>query len=316
MKRCIFITLSAILLSCCCSFAQGKKPSIMVVPTDIWCQERGFWDVYENQGDIAGRPNYQQAVQDSRELMLVISEINSLFQERGYGLKDLSASLKSLAQRNARNTLTTSKNSNSLSVSPLDELNRQVKADIIVEVDWSINTIGPKHSITYNIRALDSYTNKQVAGAQGTGKPQFTNELPVLLREAVVVNMDNFLYQLQSHFDDCIENGREVVIEVGVFDNGSGNDLETEYDGYELREIIENWMAENTVNGQFVTVESTENIMFFEGVRIPLLKENGQPLDASGFVNELRRYLRSTYTIESKNNSPSLGYAQMIVGEK
>lgn len=314
MKRSIFTTLFAILVSCC--FAQGKKPSIMVVPTDIWCQERGFWDIYENQGDIAGRPNYQQAVQDSRELMLVISEINSLFQERGYGLKDLSASLKSLAQRNARNTLTTSKNSNSLSVSPLDELNRQVKADIIVEVDWSINTIGPKHSITYNIRALDSYTNKQVAGAQGTGKPQFTSELAVLLREAVVANMDNFLYQLQSHFDDCIENGREVVIEVGVFDNGSGDDLETEYDGYELREIIENWMAEHTVNSQFVTVESTENIMLFEGVRIPLLKENGQPLDASGFVNELRRYLRNTYTIESKNNSPSLGYAQIVIGEK
>ncbi len=314
MKRCIFSTLFAIIVSCC--IAQGKKPSIMVVPTDIWCQERGFWEVYENQGDIVGHPNYQQAVQDSRELMLVISEINSLFQERGYGLKDLSASLKSLAQRNARNTLTTSKNSNSLSISPLDELNRQVKADIIVEVDWSINAVGPKYSITYNIRALDSYTNKQVAGAQGTGKPQFTSELPILLREAVVANMDNFLYQLQSHFDDCIENGREVVIEVGVFDNGSGDDLETEYDGYELREIIENWMAEHTVNGQFITVESTENIMLFEGVRIPLLKENGQPLDASGFVNELRRYLRNTYTIESKNNSPSLGYAQMVVGEK
>ena len=315
MKRIILTTLFAIMLSYC-SFAQGKKPSIMVIPMDIWCQERGFWDVYEDQGNVVGYPNYQQAVQDSRELMLVISEINSLFQERGYGLKDLSASLKSIAQRNARNTLTTSKNYNSLSVSPLDKLNRQVKADIIVEIDWHINTVGPKYSVTYNIRALDSYTNKQIAGAQGTGKPQFTNELSVLLREAVIANMDNFLYQLQSHFDDCVENGREVVIEVGVFDNGFGDDLETEYDGYELREIIENWMAEHTVKGQFTMVESTENIMLFEGVRIPLLKENGQALDASGFINELRRYLKNTYIIESKNNSPSLGYAQIVIGEK
>ena len=315
MKRIVFTALFVIVLSCL-GFAQSKKPSIMVVPMDIWCQERGFWDVYENQGDIVGCPNYQRAVQDSRELMLVISEINSLFQERGYALKDLSTSLKSIAQRNARNTLTTSKNNNSLSVSPLDELNRQVKADIIVEVDWRINTVGPKYSITYNIRALDSYTNKQIAGAQGTGKPQFTNELAVLLREAVVASMDNFLYQLQMHFDDCLLNGREVVIEVGVFDNGSGDDLESEYDGYELREIIENWMGEHTVNGQFTTVESTENIMFFEGVRIPLLKDNGQALDASGFVNELRRYLKNTYAIESKNNSPSLGYSQVVIGEK
>lgn len=297
-------------------YSQGRKPSIMVVPMDIWCQERGFWEVLENQGEIEGRPKYQQAIQDSRELVLVISEINNLFKDRGYGLKDLATSIKSNARRNARNMLLSSKNNSSLSVSPLDELNRQVKADIVVEVDWSINTVGPKHSITYNIRALDSYTSKQIAGAQGTGKPQFTNELPVLLREAVVSNMDNFLYRLQTHFDDCIENGREIVIEVGVFDDGSGKDLESEYDGYELREIIENWLAENTVNNQFTMVESTENTMLFEGVRIQLLKDNGQPLDANGFLNELRRYLKSKYAIESKNVSPSLGYAQIIIGEK
>lgn len=297
-------------------FAQGKKPSIMVVPMDIWCQERGFWDVYENQGSIEGFPNYQQAVQSSRELTLVISKINSLFKDRGYGLKDLSNSIKSNTRRTARNTLTTSKNSNSLSMSPLDELNRQVKADIIVEIDWKINTVGPKHSVTYNIRALDSYTNNQVAGAQGTGRPQFTNELSVLLEEAVVANMDDFLYQLQAHFDDCIENGREIVVEVGVFDDGSARDLETEYEGIELREIIENWISENTVNHQFLTVENTENIMLFEGVRIPLLKGNGQPQDAGGFINELRKFLKNKYSIESKNNSPTLGYSQIVIGEK
>jgi len=296
--------------------AQGKKPTIMVVPMDIWCQERGFWDVYENQGTIEGFPNYQQAIQGSRELTLVISKINSLFKDRGYGLKDLSNSIKANTRRTARNTLTISKNGNSLSMSPLDELNRQVKADIIVQIDWSINTVGPKHSITYNIRALDSYTNNQVAGAQGTGKPQFTSELPVLLEEAVVANMDDFLYQLQSHFDDCIENGREVVVEVGVFDDGSVRNLETEYGGMELREIIENWIAENTVNHQFLTSENTENIMLFEGVRIPLLKTNGQSQDAGGFINELRRFLKTKYSIESKNNSPSLGYSQIVIGEK
>ena len=40
------------------------------------------------------------------------------------------------------------------------------------------------------------------------------------------------------------------------------------------------------------------------------------PQDASGFANELRKFLRTKYGIESKNNSPSLGYAQIIIGEK
>ena len=56
--------------------------------------------------------------------------------------------------------------------------------------------------------------------------------------------------------------------------------------------------------------------MRFEGVRIRIFKENGIPLDASGFLNELRRFLKNQYAIESKNNSPSLGYAQIIIGEK
>ena len=301
----------------CTAFAQGKNPKIMVVPMDTWCQERGFWNVYENQGEIKGTPNYEQAVQDSRELMLVISKINNLMSDRGFPLADLSQSIKNNTRRTARNTLTTSKTSgSSLAVSALDELNRQAKADIIVEVDFSYNTVGPKHSVTYNLRALDAYTGKQVAGAEGTGTPTFTSEIPVLLEEAVVGHMDNFISRLQSHFDDCTENGREVVIEVGVFNNGSGTDLESEYDGSELSEIIENWMAENTVKHQFLTSETTESIMLFENVRIPLLKENGMPQDANGFANELRKFLRTKYGIESKNNSPSLGYAQIIIGEK
>ena len=237
--------------------------------------------------------------------------------DRGFPLADLSQSIKNNTRRTARNTLTTSKTSgSSLAVSALDELNRQAKADIIVEVDFSYNTVGPKHSVTYNLRALDAYTGKQVAGADGTATPTFTSEIPVLLGEAVVGHMDNFISRLQYHFDDCRENGREVVIEVGVFDNGSGTDLESEYDGSELSEIIENWMAENTVKHQFLTSETTESIMLFENVRIPLLKENGMPQDASGFANELRKFLRTKYGIESKNNSPSLGYAQIIIGEK
>ena len=301
----------------CTAFAQGKNPKIMVVPMDTWCQERGFWNVYENQGEIKGTPNYEQAVQDSRELMLVISKINNLMSDRGFPLADLSQSIKNNTRRTARNTLTTSKTSgSSLAVSALDELNRQAKADIIVEVDFSYNTVGPKHSVTYNLRALDAYTGKQVPGADCTGTPTFTSEIPVLLEEAVVGHMDNFISRLQYHFDDCRENGREVVIEVGVFDNGSGTDLESEYDGSELSEIIENWMAENTVKHQFLTSETTESIMLFENVRIPLLKENGMPQDASGFANELRKFLRTKYGIESKNNSPSLGYAQIIIGEK
>lgn len=312
-----FLILLTILLIAPLSFGSPKNPKIMVIPMDSWCVERGFWNAYEDQGEIKGRPNYEQAVQESRELMLIISKINTLMSDKGFPLADLSQSIKNNTRRNARTMLAESKTSgSSLQVSPLDIINRQAKADIYIEVDYNINIVGPKHSITFNMRALDSYTGKQIAGEEGTGIPQYTSELPVLLEEAVVGHMDNFISRLQSHFEDCRENGREITLEIGVFDNGSGLDLESEYDGAELYEIIEMWVAENSVNQQYLTSETTESTMLFENVRIPLLKSDGNPQDASGFANELRKYLNTKYGIKSKNNSPLLGYAQIIIGEK
>lgn len=299
------------------AFASPKNPKIMVIPADNWCQEQGFWKAYENQGEIKGTPNYEQAFQESRELMLAISKINNLMADRGFPIADMAQSIKNNNRRTAKNSLTTSRTTgSSLSTSPLDELNRQAKADIFIEVDFGINNIGPKHSLTYNLRALDAYTGKQIAGAEGTGSPAYTTEIPVLLEEAVVAHIDNFISRLQAYFDDCIENGREVVIELGIFDDASGIDFESEFSGEELSEIIEKWIAENSTNHKYLTSEKTESILLFEDVRIPLLKGDGNPQDASGFANELRKFLQTKYGIKSKNNSPSLGYAQIIIGEK
>lgn len=304
-----------VLLSCTFGvYAGSKNPKIMVIPADNWCQEQGFWKTYENQGEIKGTPNYEQAFQESRELMLVVSKINTLMSDRGFPLADLAQSIKNNARRVARNSLTNSKRTGScLVISPLDELNMQAKADIYIEVDYGINTVGPKRSIVYNLRALDAYTGKQIAGAEGTGAPTYSSEISILLEEAVVGHMDNFISRLQSYFDDCIENGREIVLEFGVFDNSSEIDFESEFNGIELSEIIEKWLSENTVNENYLTTEKTESVLLFENVRIPLLKDDEKPQDASGFANELRKFILSKYGIKSKNNAPSLGYAQIII---
>ena len=39
--------------------------------------------------------------------------------------------------------------------------------------------MGPKSSITYNLRALDAYSDKQVAGAEGTGKGSFSSRITI-----------------------------------------------------------------------------------------------------------------------------------------
>lgn len=316
MRRIILFTICCFLWSIQ-AMPQAKKPTLMVVPSDAWCMEQGYIQQFDNMGMTTTISDYQTALQSNRELNNAISKIGILMVERGFPLQDLAQSIKTAQELAAEDELISSKQGGSLQENPLDRIRRVAKADIIMELDWSVNTTGPKKTVTYNLRGLDAYTNKQIAGAQGTGMPSFSAEIPVLIEEAVLVHMDNFTNQLQAHFDDLMENGREVVLDVRVFENDLDIDLETEYNGCELTEIIDNWIAENTVKNRFNKVSGTENHVSFNQVRIPLYRTNGMAMDTDAFTRELMRFLRKPpYNIPCKIINRGLGRCLLVIGDK
>lgn len=297
-------------------FPQAKKPVIMVVPSDFLCISEGYVMTFDDMGTTRTLPDYRAALQQSSDLLLVIGKINTLMADRGFPLKNLESVLRSIEQQSAEDAMMMSKSGSDIAESPLDALKRVAKADIIMQLTWNVNETGPKRSVTFNLQGLDSYTDKQIAGAQGTGTPSFSAELPVLLEEAVLSHLDNFNAQLQMHFDDLLENGREISMRVRIWST-SPVDLEEEYDGYELGEIIEDWVYENTVQGRFNTTDATENMMVFEQVRIPLYNDRGRAMDARMFAQDLRRFLnRDPYNLDVKVSTRGLGQAQIIIGEK
>ena len=311
--------ISLVMLTMCSlsAFGQAKKPTLMVVPSDAWCKEHGYEQAFDNQGTKEMIPDYKAAVSADKQLNAVISKINILMADRGFPLKDLQQNVKSISNLSAEDPLIASKRSGAAILeSPLDRLRRTAKADIILDIDWTVNTMGPKSSITYNLRALDAYSNKQIAGAEGTGKGSFSAELPVLLEEAVQDHMDAFVERLQSHFDDLLINGREVVLDMRVFETSSV-DFEKEYNGYELNEVIDNWLSDNCVNHQFSKSDATESMILYEQVRIPLYKANGQAQDTYGFARELARFLGAApYNIPVKTINRGLGRCLLVFGEK
>lgn len=313
-----YIAAAALALVPVITSAQAKKPTIMVIPADTWCYENGFMDTYNNQGKETKVPDYESAVQENMDLVNVITKIGELMADRGFPLKDLAATVRNINQSNAEDEMTVSRTSGAtLAESPLDRLLNRAKADILVELAWKINSVGPKKSVTYTLRGIDAYTGKQVAAAQGTGPQSFSAEVPVLLEEATLERLDNFASQLQAHFDDLLENGREVTVNIRVFDNGSGLSLEDEYDGEMLTDIIDDWMAQNTVNHRYSLTDATDNMMRFEQVRIPLYRENGTAMDTRYFVRTLSKYLaKQPFGIQSKILTKGLGRADLVLGEK
>ena len=293
-----------------------KKPTLMIVPSDNWCTMRYFTQTFDNQGMKVRVPDYQRAFQEDAELREVVAKVGQYMTEYGFSLKDCEQELKAIANRQAEDNVTMSKTSGaSLVESPLDQLKRRAKADIIVQVDWQVNKSDKGKVVTFTLEAFDTYSSKRVATSTGTGKPG-NDVLPKLLEDAVKEHAKDFNKQLCTHFSQIQQGGREIVLTIRCWDSW-GMDLEEEFDGEELIDCIQAWMRENTVGGSFNLSDQTEDMAQFEQVRIPCFDDKGRATDARAFATALRKHLaKAPYEITSKVMVRGLGEAVLVLGEK
>ena len=298
-------------------FGQAKKPTLMILPSDNWCEQRFFMTEFDNQGTKQKVPNYKQIFQEDTEIGQVISKIGALMIDRGFPLKDAEQELKAIENRTAEDNMTSSSTSgSSISESPLDKLKNKVKSDIIIQIWWKVSKTENGKIVSFTLEAFDAYTNKRIAASTGNSAPNNNDILPVILQNSILANIDPFVAQLQSHFDDMMLNGREIRLTVKKWNNWDNN-LESEIDGKEVADYIQEWMQINTKNKRFNLSDQTENRMNFEQVRIPIFDTNNNPIDARQFTKGLQKYLKGApFNFEVKLMTRGLGEAIIVLGEK
>ena len=137
--------------------------------------------------------------------------------------------------------------------------------------------------------------------------------LQTLIQSALLSSIDAFNAQLMQHFMDMQEKGREISVRINTF-SGWEDGLETEVNGRELTEILEEWMTNNCVAGRNHQKAASETSMYYDSARIPLFNENGKAVQAKQWLNGLRKYLK-TLNVPSKVKTRGLGQAQLIIGE-
>ncbi len=317
MKTKLLPTLLAILSLTINGFGQAKKPTLMILPSDNWCEQRFFMTEFDNQGTKQKVPNYKQVFLEDVEIGQVISKIGSVMIDRGFPLKDAEQELKSIEARKAEDNMTSSNTSgSSISESPLDKLQNKAKADIVIQIWWKVNKTEQGKSVSFILEAFDAYTSKRIASSTGNGTPNNTDIIPVLLQNAILANIDPFAAQLQSHFDDMFNNGREVLLTVKKWNSWDKN-LETEIEGKEITDYVNEWLQKNTVKGRFNMSSATENIIRCEQVRIPLFDSNNNSIDARQFAKGLQKHFKAApFNFEVKLMTRGLGEAIIVIGEK
>ena len=320
MKKLLF--LSAAMMLAASTFGQAKKPTIMVVPSDRYCIEKGYVIKFNNQGTTIELPDYKKLLQNDSDMRLAISKISGIMSDREFPLKDLEQELRNMSNESAETSLLTGSMGGSIVESPIDALKRTAKADIIMDLDVSIEKQGPKNSVRFILNGIDAYTSKNIASSTGVGSPSTSASIGLLIEEAVLSHMDEFAGRLQAHFDDMFNNGREVKIMVKLFDGFDSNlEEEYEYNGESeaLGTFIEDWMDDNTMNHRYSLSDATENFQRYEQVRIPLYYErNGRQraMDTRTYVNNLKKFLSDEFKLDSKVYMRGLGEAWLIIGEK
>ncbi len=322
MKR-LFITL-IFCFTAFTLFSQAKKPIIMVVPSDALCERGGYITTYKDEsGKAKSTSDFETAFKKDESLRLVISELSTIMAQRGFPLKDMEQTLKAIKSEEAELSLITSSSGDAIVESPIDQIKRVAKADIIMDIDYTINKRGPSKYISFNLRGLDAYTNKVITAASGDGKPSTVATPGLLLEEAVLNYMDSFNAALQKHFNDMFENGREVTITIRMFSSCPvrfDDDFEFQGESVQLIDIIDYWMDENCVKHRFSRSSTGDMVLKYEQVRTPLFRTvlgKERAVDTRNFVSNLGKFLgEAPFNLPSKIYERGLGEAWLILGDK
>ena len=93
--------------------------------------------------------------------------------------------------------------------------------------------------------------------------------------------------------------------------------METEIDGKEITDYVNDWLIKNTIKGRFSMADATENVIRCNQVRIPLYDTNNNAIDARQFAKALQKYFKAApFNFEVKLMTRGLGEAILVLGEK
>lgn len=301
------------------SYGQAKKPKLMIIPSRTWCTQNNFMKTYTNfEGQQITEPDYQKAFDENPDISMVISAMQDFMIKENYKVADLKTILAKIKSRSARDNMTTA--GGGLQQSALDLLNKTAKADINVELYYTIKKDGPYKYVEFNVGATDAYSDEPISqGNIGRGTSANSTELVNQLEEAVLSFKDKFIADMDSYYQRLFESGRHIVVRLTLANNCDIN-YEKEYQNKELSELIEDWVATHAMKGNYNIDNKTESEVFFDEVRIPMIytTNTGQTRGSTAdwFGTELKKYIEGITGVKCKIDVVGLGEINIILGGK
>lgn len=262
--------------------SQIKLPTVMVVP-------------YNKEGE-----DVRTILDNNQMLSLAVSRVTSEFSKRGYKTKDFVSQLK-LLKRN--DILTDGTQSDAVS-----KMIQNMGADIIVTAKIFVTVHANRQSeVTLELKATELQTAGNLASADFLSGKYNTTDSIKLADYAFKKIQNDFFTRLQSSFNNIVENGREVMIQLVLARAVTEWDFEAALpNGKDFLPVMEDWLLANAVKGVYNMNHSNKVVDI--SIQIPVYDDdNSRTNTVSRFSTQLRDFMNGLFEGEYTVSIATMG---------
>lgn len=225
----------------------------------------------------------RQIIETDPNMRIVLSKIREAFDKRGFTTIDFETKLKAQSVNNAL--------ADNVQTNRRAMIIQNSGADIYVETEYIYTPSSSGNSVQVLMKACDVSTGGALASKDAFSGQFYTEDIGRLAGAAVEKVADEFLNVIQTKFDDMVENGRSIILDIKI-DEASSHTLHEEINESELVDLIEDWVADHAYKNNYHVQGSGELEMIFDDIRIPLKDENGRNYNVNQFDREVRQLFR------------------------
>ncbi|HUN14475.1 MULTISPECIES: DUF6175 family protein [unclassified Alistipes] len=270
------ITIFYVLLFGSRSIAQTNTPAVTTVQPKIMVIP------YTKEGE-----DIRTILEADVNKRIALTKIKEAFDSRGFTTVDFTAKLKAAGD----NAIFTADNQTDLK----SQIIQMSGADVYVEAETDVLLSSTGNSVKMLVTAYEISTGNSLANKVGESGKFYTDDISKLASKAIESCAEDFLNVMQNKFTDIVENGKSIIINFG-FAEASVHTMSSEVgtQGLQLSDELELWMEEHAYKNNYHIQGTTDRLMIFDDVRIPLKDPvTGNNYNTNKFALEIFKFMRS-----------------------
>lgn len=269
MKKLIFIlSIFAINTIAFTQTVNTVQPKIMVIP-------------YVKEGE-----DLRTILEQDINKRIALTKIKESFDNRGFTTVDFIAKLKAAKD----NQIFTSDNQTDIKTQIIE----MSGCDIYVQAEIDPQQSSSGNSINLVLTAFEASTGNSLSNKVCFSGKFYTDDYAKLTTKAVESCGEEFLNTMQIKFTDVVNNGKSVIVDFSFAQNSQYSmSSEIGSDGLPFSDVLEEWVANNSVKNNYHIQGTTNLKMIFDDIRIPLKDTTGKNYSSTKFALDIFKFLKS-----------------------